>query len=148
LKILRNRHSGLQIAGAETPDLPGELKQDAIDQMAQRINVSGAAVCVLSLGAPKQELLADALYKLCPGVGFICVGAALDFISGHAKRAPGWTQRLNLEWFWRLANNPLRLGRGYGSCAMALFKLALPGVFPNALRLRMEELVEVDATKA
>ena len=92
------------MAGAETPRLPQTLNPAALDALAQRINASGARLCFLSLGAPKQEVLADALASRCPAVGFLCVGAALDFISGDVRRAPLWMRRGKLEWFWRLAS--------------------------------------------
>ena len=130
LEKLAGRFKGLKIAGAETPQLPSldgpaMLAAMDLDAMAQRINTSSARICFVSLGAPKQEILADALAARCPGVGFICVGAALDFISGQAQRAPQWMQRGKLEWFWRLANDPRRLAVRYAECAMLFAVLAL-----------------------
>ncbi len=130
LEKLTERFEGLKIAGAEAPMLPAGngpamLAAMDLDAMAQRINASDARICFVSLGAPKQEILADALAARCPGVGFICVGAALDFISGQARRAPQWMQRGKLEWFWRLANDPRRLAVRYAECAMLFAVLAL-----------------------
>ncbi|WP_419318984.1 WecB/TagA/CpsF family glycosyltransferase [Caulobacter sp. ErkDOM-E] len=130
LEKLTQRFQGLKIAGAEAPMLPAGngpamLAAMDLDAMAQRINASDARICFVSLGAPKQEILADALAARCPGVGFICVGAALDFISGQARRAPQWMQRGKLEWFWRLANDPRRLAVRYAECAMLFAVLAL-----------------------
>lgn len=130
LEKLTQRFKGLKVAGAEAPQLPSGngpamLAAMDLDAMAQRINASDARICFVSLGAPKQEILADALAARCPGVGFICVGAALDFISGQAQRAPQWMQRSKLEWFWRLANDPRRLAVRYAECAMLFAVLAL-----------------------
>lgn len=130
LEKLTQRFEGLRVAGAEAPQLPSGdsaamLAAMDLDAMAQRINSSDARICFVSLGAPKQEILADALAARCPGVGFICVGAALDFISGEARRAPRWMQRGRLEWFWRLATNPRRLAIRYAECAMLFLVLAL-----------------------
>jgi N-acetylglucosaminyldiphosphoundecaprenol N-acetyl-beta-D-mannosaminyltransferase len=41
------------------------------------------------------------------------VGAAFDFHSGLKKQAPRWMQRNGLEWLFRLATEPRRLGRRY-----------------------------------
>ena len=41
----------------------------------------------------------------------IGVGGAFDFISGNVKRAPGWVQKIGLEWFFRLINQPWRFKR-------------------------------------
>ena len=115
----------LLIAGAETPEVGlGDLKFERLT-MAARVRDSGASLCLVALGAPKQELLADALAAHCPTVGFLCVGAALDFIAGTARRAPGWMQANGLEWLWRLAIEPRRLAGRYLASAYALLLLAL-----------------------
>lgn len=139
LDVLRQRYPRLGIAGAETPKVVEPIDPQLVAGMAQRINASGARICVLSLGAPKQELLADALRRSCPEVGFLCIGAALDFISGHAIRAPLWMRRAKLEWFWRMINDPRRLTSRYALSALALAKLATPRLFPAAPRLRIAE---------
>ena len=41
----------------------------------------------------------------------IGIGGSLDVISGLKKRAPLWMQRCGLEWLYRTAKEPTRLGR-------------------------------------
>ncbi len=137
LRILSDRYPGLLVAGAETPQLPAEIDAATADELAARLAASGARVCVLSLGAPKQELLADALHRRCPDVGFLCVGAALDFISGHSVRAPLWVQRVGMEWFWRMISDPKRLVGRYIGCGLTLVKLSFPSVFKGVPQLRV-----------
>jgi N-acetylglucosaminyldiphosphoundecaprenol N-acetyl-beta-D-mannosaminyltransferase len=43
----------------------------------------------------------------------IGVGAAFDFHAGLIPQAPGWMQRLGLEWAFRLSREPRRLWRRY-----------------------------------
>jgi exopolysaccharide biosynthesis WecB/TagA/CpsF family protein len=43
----------------------------------------------------------------------LCVGAALNFLTGAERRAPRWMQRLALEWLYRLLQDPRRLARRY-----------------------------------
>jgi len=137
LRILGERYPGLAVAGAETPQLPAEIDVATIDALAARLSDSGARVCVVSLGAPKQEVLADALHRRCPDVGFLCVGAALDFISGHSVRAPVWVRRIGMEWFWRMIGDPKRLLARYIGCGVTLVKLSLPSVFKGVPQLRV-----------
>lgn len=103
----------LVIAGSESPprgfDPMGEAARDA----AARIAASGAGICFVALGAPKQELFAHAAVQRGRGVVYICIGAALDFISGHSKRAPVLFQRTGTEWVWRFLQEPRRLGMRY-----------------------------------
>lgn len=73
-----------------------------------------ARMTVFSVGSPRQEILACALFKRggATGIG-LCTGASLAFLSGKVKRAPIWVQRLSLEWLHRLCTEPRRLGRRY-----------------------------------
>jgi len=70
--------------------------------------------CFLAVGSPQQEVIAQALKArgLARGLA-LCIGASLNFITGHEKRAPLWMQKLALEWLYRLLQNPRRLARRY-----------------------------------
>lgn len=124
LEALRERSPRLTIAGADSSFIAAE-DGAAIDDLARRIRASGARLCFVCLGAPKQEFVSHALKERCPGVGFVCVGAALDFISGAVKRAPRWVQRLGMEWAWRMTSDPLRLVPRYWRCAEVFLLIAL-----------------------
>ena len=78
-------------------------------------------ICV---GAPQQEMIAYAIAQHggATGVG-LCVGAALDFLSGRAERAPRWMRRARLEWLHRLAAEPVRLWRRYLVTGPRVFSL-------------------------
>jgi len=79
-------------------------------------------VCV---GSPQQELIAAEAAKIAGGTGLaLCVGAALDFITGSQKRAPAFARRLGLEWAHRLLTNPRRMWRRYLVEGPAIFLLA------------------------
>ncbi len=122
---LKRSAPDLVIAGAETPQIGlGDFAFERL-AMAERVRASGARLCLVALGAPKQELLADALAPHCPSVGFLCVGAALDFIGGHARRAPRWMRRSGLEWLWRLGAEPHRLAARYITCAYVFLLLGI-----------------------
>ena len=68
----------------------------------------------LAVGSPQQEMLAE-LLRRDGGVGgtALCIGAALQFFTGDAKRAPRWMQRISLEWAYRLLQDPRRLAHRY-----------------------------------
>lgn len=102
------------------------------DELLDRLAASGAGLCFFALGAPKQEILAMRATKMLPAMGFVSIGAGLDFIAGHRKRAPVWVQRLAMEWAWRLSLEPKRLARRYFNCFLAVPELTLA-----ALRARM-----------
>lgn len=91
----------------------------------EALRASGARLCFLALGAPKQEVFAARAHEALPEVGLVSIGAGLDFIAGSQKRAPLWVRRIAMEWLWRMLSNPKRLARRYLDCLMILPGLAL-----------------------
>ena len=122
-KVLGAAWPGLIIAGEASPPFGFDPLSPAADEAGQKIAQSGAGLCLIALGAPKQELLADRWLRAHPNVGYCCIGAALDFIAGGQRRAPQMMQRLGLEWLWRLASHPRRLATRYGRCALLLAEI-------------------------
>lgn len=122
---LKRRFPRLHIAACESPPMGFDPTSADAEAAARRIALSGAGLCFVALGAPKQEIFAVHAAQKHPGVGFVCIGAALDFISGRQVRAPGFMQKTGLEWFWRLANHPRRLGLRYARCALVYADLAV-----------------------
>ncbi len=99
---------------------------DAVSYL-ETIRRSGALLCFLALGAPKQEQLAVEGRKHAPDCGFVSIGAGLDFIAGSQTRAPKWMRSLALEWVWRALSNPKRLAGRYWQCI-----LIMPGLMRQA----------------
>ena len=99
--------------------------------MLAQVAASGPCLCLLALGAPKQERLAALGRQLAPQAGFASVGAGIDFLAGHQRRAPAWVRLLAMEWLWRAMSQPRRLIPRYAACAAIL-----PGQVLQALRLR------------
>lgn len=115
------------IAPAQGFDPSGPAGDAALCDLA----ASGARLCFLALGAPKQEIFAARGHAMLPEVGFVSIGAGLDFIAGTQHRAPVWVRRIAMEWAWRLVLSPRRLARRYLDCA-----LILPGLAWQAWRTR------------
>lgn len=105
----------------------------AAEAAIQAIRDSGARVICLALGAPRQERFAARAQKALPEVGFLSIGAGLDFVSGAQRRAPAWVRAMAAEWLWRMALSPRRLAARYGACLMAM-----PGLTLRALGARAQ----------
>ena len=105
-------------------------ESEAAIAAGQRVARSGARICFVALGAPKQELFADRMARTNDGVTYVCVGAALDFLSGQQRRAPILFQRTGSEWAYRLLTNPKRMGMRYARCALLYARLRL-GALPS-----------------
>lgn len=117
---LTAENPALEIAGMEAPPFGFRPFSAEARAAAERIAASGAGICFVALGAPKQETFANFARQWAPGVIFICIGAALDFIGGGQVRAPKLMQETGLEWFWRFAHDPQRLARRYLLSALYL----------------------------
>jgi N-acetylglucosaminyldiphosphoundecaprenol N-acetyl-beta-D-mannosaminyltransferase len=77
----------------------------------REIDRSGAKLLVVALGSPTQEYWTrDHLAALGQVRVAVGEGGSLDFIAGGSRRAPGWMQRLGLEWLWRLFMNRNKTG--------------------------------------
>lgn len=118
-------HPGLAVAACLAPPMGFDPAGREADEMLDAIAASGARICLLALGAPKQETLAARGLARHPGLGFVSIGAGLDFIAGRQRRAPPWVRRVALEWLWRMLSDPRRLARRYLDCALVLPGLAL-----------------------
>lgn len=78
----------------------------------QAIQTSEPDVLVVALGHGQQEKWLATFLPECPTVKVaIGVGGALDYLSGHARRAPIVLRRFGLEWLWRFVHEPQRCGR-------------------------------------
>lgn len=122
---LTSRCPGLVIAHCEAPPYGFDPTSPAAEAAAARIAASGARIVFVALGAPKQELFAAHIKRHAPGLGMVCIGAALDFIAGTQKRAPALFQKTGLEWLWRLGTNPARMLKRYIASARMLVSLLL-----------------------
>lgn len=130
-RVLSRQVPGLAIALAIAPSARFDPDGDEAAAILRRLDRAGAGLCLLALGAPKQEMLALRGRRLAPRVGFASIGAGLDFLGGHQRRAPRWLRWLALEWLWRALGDPVRLGPRYAR-AFAI----LPRQILRALRQR------------
>lgn len=113
---LAARFDGLEIVGCHAPGSNFDPYSDEADEAIARIRASGAKLCFVALGAPRQEIFAARCLDELNGTGLLCIGAALDFIANTQSRAPVLTQKIGLEWAWRMLRNPRRLGPRYAQC--------------------------------
>jgi exopolysaccharide biosynthesis WecB/TagA/CpsF family protein len=113
-RLTRNlcaRFPGLVIAGV-SPSRFRQLSPAERDQAMSAICASGAALTLVGLGCPRQEVWAyECRQRLSMPV--LAVGAAFPFFAGTLRQAPPWMQRRGLEWLFRLVAEPRRLWKRY-----------------------------------
>jgi N-acetylglucosaminyldiphosphoundecaprenol N-acetyl-beta-D-mannosaminyltransferase len=106
---MQQRFPRLRIAGCRD----GYFSPDEEPDVVAEINASGAAILLVALGAPRQELwIAERLAGLQVPVA-MGVGGLFDFYSGRIRRAPIWMREIGLEWVYRIMQEPGRMWRRY-----------------------------------
>ena len=83
------------------------------EAMSEQLRKAGPCVVMVALGSPRQERFVLRYLAKLPNVVAITVGGLFDFASGAKPRAPLAVRELGMEWAWRLAHEPRRLGRRY-----------------------------------
>lgn len=102
-----NEYPGVIIAGCRN----GYFNESDEDEIIKQINESRAAILLVALGAPRQEMWIsrnkDRLkVKICAGVG-----GTLDVLAGKVAPAPEYMRKNGLEWLFRLYKEPWRAKR-------------------------------------
>ncbi|MGH1412287.1 MAG: WecB/TagA/CpsF family glycosyltransferase [Pelagimonas sp.] len=124
----------LDVVCCIAPPMGFDCKGAEAETVIERVADSGARLCFVAMGAPRQEEFAATGRRVAPEIGFVSIGAGLDFFAGTQKRAPQWAQKLQVEWLWRMLSNPQRLAVRYLKC-MAI----LPGHVTRAALLRVRK---------
>jgi N-acetylglucosaminyldiphosphoundecaprenol N-acetyl-beta-D-mannosaminyltransferase len=111
VRNLQRSFPGLIVAGAE-PSRFRQTTPSEKQEIVARIKASGAAIVLVGLGCPRQEVWAYE-YRDDLSLPILAVGAAFDFHAGTLSQAPLPLQRWGMEWFYRLIQEPRRLWRRY-----------------------------------
>ena len=120
---LCERFEGLRVAGTRASQFR-RLSPQERDELANEIRQSGAGICFVGLGCPRQEVFAFEMRDHVD-MPLIAVGAAFAFHAGMLEQAPPWMQRHGLEWLFRVTREPKRLWKRYATTNPAFATLAL-----------------------
>ena len=105
--VLMENYPGIQIVGMYSPPFrPMTEEEDRVT--IEKINETKPDFVWVGLGAPKQEKWMAVHQGQVKGL-MIGVGAGFDYHAGNIERAPEWMQKSNLEWAYRLLQDPKRL---------------------------------------
>lgn len=104
---LEKQYSELNIAGT----CSGYEDENIV---IEKINKSKASILFVGLGSPKQEqFIINNMDRLKNVKVFMPVGGSFDVISKTLSRAPNWVIKCNLEWLYRLFQEPKRFFRQF-----------------------------------
>lgn len=128
-KIQKNlvvEYPGIKIVGMYSPPFY-EIVDQGDEVIVQTINETKPNFVWVGLGAPKQEKWMAEHQGKVNGL-MIGVGAGFDYFAGNIKRAPVWMQKSNLEWLYRLGQEPGRLfGRYLSTNSKFVWKAVIQG---------------------
>ncbi|HFI0063399.1 TPA: WecB/TagA/CpsF family glycosyltransferase [Streptococcus suis] len=109
LSNFREQYPELQIAGSRN----GYFSDDELPKIMDSIRLASPFVVFVGITSPKKEYIVEEFIDNGLNSVFMGVGGSFDVLSGTIPRAPKWMQNLNLEWLFRVANEPRRLFKRY-----------------------------------
>lgn len=101
---LLGSYPALQLAWAD-----GYFSDSEAVQRASRIREDGTDILLIGMGVPRQELFLQRHWDALGVSLAVPVGGSFDVLCGLRSRAPKWMQRIGMEWFFRLVQEPRRL---------------------------------------
>jgi len=106
---LRERFPEIRIAGTYAPPFR-PLTPEEVSEIIEKINSTRPDIVWIGLGTSKDKFWAAShMGKLAAPV-LIGVGGAFDYHAGAKRRPPRWVGESGLEWFFRVVQEPGRLG--------------------------------------
>lgn len=104
---IKSDYPGIQVVGMYSPPFRS-VTEDEDEAIVQQINETMPDFVWIGLGAPKQEKWMAEHQGWINGF-MVGVGAGFDYFAGNISRAPQWMQKYNLEWLYRLMQDPKKL---------------------------------------
>jgi N-acetylglucosaminyldiphosphoundecaprenol N-acetyl-beta-D-mannosaminyltransferase len=156
-EVLAERYPGVRIVGRMSPEIQPLHEMDN-EYLLREIDEADPDILLVAFGNPKQEIWIHRHRDRLKVPVAIGIGGAFDLIAGNLKRAPKWMQWMQLEWCFRLAQEPFRLLPRYTRDAIALLMHLPLGLAANRmqpeerrhgrLKVQVEGTVRVIATPA
>ncbi|HVX93417.1 MAG TPA: WecB/TagA/CpsF family glycosyltransferase [Polyangia bacterium] len=112
-QVLQGRWPALKVAGHASPNVDRVPTPAQLAALRAEVQPAKPDIVLVAMGSPKQENLIQGLRGGLPATWMIGVGATFSFVAGDVRRAPRFVQRMNLEWLWRLTQEPRRLFKRY-----------------------------------
>lgn len=120
---LLDEYPGIDIVGMYSPPFrPTTEEEDKL--IVDRINELQPDFVWVGLSCPKQERWMHEHLGRVNGL-MVGVGAGFDYYAGNISRAPEWMQKHNLEWLYRLIQEPRRLFMKYWNTNFKFIWLAM-----------------------
>lgn len=108
-RVLKEKHPNLKIVGYRN----GYFKEEEWENISKQLDDLAPDLVFVGITSPLKEYLIEYLQNKGHASVFMGVGGSFDVISGNIPRAPIWMQKANLEWLFRVIQEPRRLFKRY-----------------------------------
>ncbi|MDJ8953231.1 WecB/TagA/CpsF family glycosyltransferase [Clostridium perfringens] len=108
-EVLKEKYPKLKIVGIKN----GYFKEKDWQKISSELKICKPDFCFVGITSPLKEYLIEYFQKDGNDCVFMGVGGSFDVISGKIPRAPLWMQKCNLEWLFRVIQEPKRLFKRY-----------------------------------
>ena len=100
-----------QLPNLSVKSYHGYLNPQSEQELITTLQTQQPKLILVGIGVPRQELWISKHRHLAPNSIWIGVGGSFDIWSGGKSRAPVWLRENNLEWLYRLYQEPWRWRR-------------------------------------
>ena len=107
--VLQDEFPELKIVGIHN----GYFRREDWPQVSAELKSAAPDFVFVGITSPLKEYLVEYLQNDGNCSVFMGVGGSFDVISGNIPRAPLWIQKINMEWFFRMMQEPKRLFKRY-----------------------------------
>lgn len=107
--VLKSTYPNLNISGIHN----GYFKESDWVNISKTLKSKNPSIVFVGITSPLKEHLIEFLQNDGVNSVFMGVGGSFDVISGNINRAPKWMQNNNLEWLYRVMQEPRRLFKRY-----------------------------------
>jgi N-acetylglucosaminyldiphosphoundecaprenol N-acetyl-beta-D-mannosaminyltransferase len=144
IERIRRELPNVKIAGYRN----GYFTSKDAAEIVHQVHQAQPDMLFLGMGSPMKERFADQYAKQLGAAVIQGVGGSFDVMAGLVKRAPGWMQRVGIEWLYRIVQEPRRMFWRYtktnGQCLWA-FACALVSPANRRAKRAHENYMEVPA---
>lgn len=124
VETARRDYPGLVIAGYRD----GYFAEAQEYEVARSVRDARPDILLVAISSPKKEVFLRRWGQfmrvpICHGVG-----GSFDVMAGLTRRAPRWMQRVGLEWFFRMVQEPRRMWKRYLVTNSVFMLLALRAI--------------------
>jgi N-acetylglucosaminyldiphosphoundecaprenol N-acetyl-beta-D-mannosaminyltransferase len=108
--VFSRNYPGAKIVGHHH----GYFNEEDEPEIARKVKASKADILFVAITTPKKENFLARWQDMMEVPVLHGVGGSFDVVAGKVQRAPKLMQKLNLEWFYRIVQEPRRMWRREG----------------------------------